>query len=188
MRVRFRSPQSAASDCWIRASPARRDYGKLFFTVDRAGRRRQSGHGGLSSDLDCGAMFRGAVLSLTLTILASSVAWSQEPSTREEGDRQRREQRAKEVTPYEPNRVERGLNFAQEKAIFILDREGFHPKFGSLTTGSGFADGLGFRDRDPPPRRIRRGGELVACRRRTRTGETATVMNGHKSTAATASS
>lgn len=93
-------------------------------------------------------MFRGAVLSLTLTILAPGVAWSQEPSTRAEADRQRREQRAKEITSYEPNRLERTLDFAEERAIFILDREGFHPKLGSLTTGSGFAYGLGFRDRD----------------------------------------
>ena len=93
-------------------------------------------------------MFRVAVLSLTLPILASSVAWSQEPATREEADRQRREQQAKEVKPYEPNRVERAIDFAEDKAIFILDREGFHPKFGSLTTGSGFAYGLGLRDRD----------------------------------------
>ena len=93
-------------------------------------------------------MFRVAVLSMTLPILASSVAWSQEPSTREEADRQRREQQAKEVKPYEPNRVEKAIDFAEDKAIFILDREGFHPKFGSLTTGSGFAYGLGFRDRD----------------------------------------
>ena len=93
-------------------------------------------------------MFRVAVLSLALPILASGVAWSQEPSTREEADRQRREQQAKEVKPYEPNGLERALNFAENKAIFILDREGFHPKLGSLTTGSGFAYGLGFRDRD----------------------------------------
>jgi hypothetical protein len=93
-------------------------------------------------------MFRVMLLSLTLPILASGVARAQEPSTREEADRQRREQKAKEVTPYEPNRLERALNFAEEKAIFILDREGFHPKLGSLTTGSGFAYGLGFRDRD----------------------------------------
>ena len=87
-------------------------------------------------------------LSLALPILTSSVVWSQEPSTREEADRQRREQQAKEVKPYEPNRAERALKFAEDKAIFILDREGFHPKFGTLTTGSGFAYGLGFRDRD----------------------------------------
>ena len=40
------------------------------------------------------------------------------------------------------------MNFAENKAIFLLDREGFHPKLGSLTVGSGFAYGLGFRDRD----------------------------------------
>ena len=61
-------------------------------------------------------MFRVAVLSLTLPILASSVAWSQEPATREEADRQRREQQAKEVKPYEPNRVERAIDFAEDKA------------------------------------------------------------------------
>jgi hypothetical protein len=32
--------------------------------------------------------------------------------------------------------------------MFLVDREGFYPKFGSLTTGSGFAYGVGFRDRD----------------------------------------
>ena len=40
------------------------------------------------------------------------------------------------------------MHFAEEKGIFILDREGFYPKLGSLTTGSGFAYGAGFRDRD----------------------------------------
>ena len=50
--------------------------------------------------------------------------------------------------PYEPGGFERAMNFVEEKAIFILDREGFYPKLGSLTTGSGFAYGLGFRDRD----------------------------------------
>src|SRR5688572_14153040 len=93
-------------------------------------------------------MFRLAVLTVTLTVVTASVVWPQEPSTREEADRQRREQRAKETRPYEPNGLERALDFAEERAIFILDREGFHPKLGSLTTGSGFAYGLGFRDRD----------------------------------------
>ena len=93
-------------------------------------------------------MFRAALLSLALPILASSAAWSQEPATREEADRQRREEKAKETKPYEPNGFERAMDFAEDRAIFILDREGFHPKLGSLTTGSGFAYGLGFRDRD----------------------------------------
>lgn len=84
----------------------------------------------------------------TILVLASTTVRSQEASTREEADRQRREEKAKDLRPYEPNRLERWMDFAQDKAIFILDREGFHPKLGSLTTGSGFAYGLGFRDRD----------------------------------------
>ena len=75
-------------------------------------------------------------------------ASAQEPQTREEADRQRREQQAQQVSPYKPNGLERALDFAEDKAIFLLDREGIHPKLGSLTTGSGFAYGLGFRDRD----------------------------------------
>ena len=93
-------------------------------------------------------MLRTVVLSLALATLVPSLAWSQEAQTREEADRQRREQQATEVQTYQPNGVERAMDFAEDKAIFILDREGFHPKLGSLTVGSGFAYGLGFRDRD----------------------------------------
>ena len=93
-------------------------------------------------------MFRVTLLGVSLSLLAAGVAWPQEPATREDADRQRREQQAKEVQAYQPNGLERGLNFAEDRAIFLLDREGFHPKLGSLTTGSGFAYGVGFRDRD----------------------------------------
>ena len=93
-------------------------------------------------------MLRIAVLCVTLSSLGASVARAQEPQTREEADRQRREQQATEVETYQPNGVERAMDFAEDRAIFILDREGFHPKLGSLTVGSGFAYGLGFRDRD----------------------------------------
>jgi hypothetical protein len=93
-------------------------------------------------------MHRHVVLCWALVIVAPTVAWSQEPATREEADRQRREQQAKEVKSYQPGGLERAMNFAENKAIFLLDREGIHPKLGSLTTGSGFAYGVGFRDRD----------------------------------------
>ena len=93
-------------------------------------------------------MARAAALGLTMPVLASSAAWSQEPQTREEAERHQREQRAKEMKAYEPNGLERTLDFTENRAIFLLDREGFHPKLGSLTTGSGFAVGPGFRDRD----------------------------------------
>src|SRR4029453_16454398 len=92
-------------------------------------------------------MVRVHVLCLLLVVAPPTASWAQEPQTREEADRRRREQQTKEVTPYKPNAVEKAMHFAEDKSIFILDREGFHPKLGSLTTGSGFAYGLGFRDR-----------------------------------------
>jgi outer membrane protein assembly factor BamA len=79
---------------------------------------------------------------------APAAAAAQEPATRAEADRQRREKKQAEAKPYRPNRFERAMHFAEERAVFILDREGFYPKLGSLTVGSGFAYGLGFRDRD----------------------------------------
>jgi outer membrane protein assembly factor BamA len=93
-------------------------------------------------------MFRIGWLTVALTVLGTTAAWSQQPATREEANRQRREQNVSEVKAYQPNRLERAIDFAEEKGIFILDREGFHPKLGTLTTGSGFAYGLGYRDRD----------------------------------------
>ena len=81
-------------------------------------------------------MPRSVILGFFVIVLATRVSFAQEPQTREEADRQRREQQAQEATAYKPNGLERGLNFAEDKAIFILDREGFHPKLGSLTVGS----------------------------------------------------
>jgi hypothetical protein len=39
------------------------------------------------------------------------------------------------------------MHLVEDKAVFIIRREGFYPKLGSLTTGSGFAY-VGYRDRD----------------------------------------
>src|SRR4030095_10139167 len=92
-------------------------------------------------------MFKNGVLTLALSCLVPDVAFSQEPTTRAEADRERREEKAAQTKLYEPNGVERAIKFAETKGIFILDREGFYPKLGSLTVGSGFAYGLGFRNR-----------------------------------------
>jgi hypothetical protein len=92
-------------------------------------------------------MLRAAVFSLGLLLLPATAALSQEPATRAEADRKSREEKNAQTKPYQPNGVERAINFAETKAIFILDREGFYPKLGSLTVGSGFAYGLGFRNR-----------------------------------------
>ena len=87
-------------------------------------------------------------LTLLAWVASTATGFSQEPATRADADRQRREEKAGEVRSYEPNGLERAMTFAEDKAIFIVDREGFYPKLGSLTTGSGFAYGVGFRDRD----------------------------------------
>lgn len=92
--------------------------------------------------------FGVCALALTLAALEASPAWSQEPQTREEADRQRREENARNTRPYEANALERALDLAENRGLLVTEREGFHPKLGSLTTGSGFAYGLGFRDRD----------------------------------------
>jgi hypothetical protein len=87
------------------------------------------------------------VLTLALSLLATAPAFSQEPETRAEADRKRREEKAAQIKPYEPNGLERAITFAENEAIFVVDREGFYPKLGSLTVGSGFAYGVGFRNR-----------------------------------------
>jgi hypothetical protein len=92
-------------------------------------------------------VLKHAAIALVSVLVAGSAA-AQEPATRAEADRQRRQEKQEEVEPYKPNAFERGMHFAEERAMFILDREGFYPKLGSISIGSGFAYGLGFRDRD----------------------------------------
>lgn len=70
------------------------------------------------------------------------------PPTRADALRAERAAKAQALAPHHPNALESGLNFFEDRAVFILDREGFYPKLGSITVGSGFAYGLGFRDRD----------------------------------------
>ena len=90
-----------------------------------------------------------AALFLAALCLWASPAAAQEGAvTRAEALRRQREQKARELKPYEQNTLERSMHFAEERAIFLIGREGLYPKFGSLTTGSGFAYGVGFRDRD----------------------------------------
>jgi hypothetical protein len=87
-------------------------------------------------------------LTLLIWLAAATAASAQEPATRSEADRQRREEKHRNAQPYHPGGFERAMHFIEEKAIFIVGREGLYPKLGSLTTGSGFAYGAGFRDRD----------------------------------------
>lgn len=91
---------------------------------------------------------RQLVVLVAVCLLACTSVFAQEPATRADLDRQRREEKARALRPHQPNRVERAIRFAENNALFLLDREGVYPKLGSLTTGSGFAYGAGYRDRD----------------------------------------
>src|SRR5262245_35436905 len=89
-----------------------------------------------------------AIATLLAWVAAAPAAFSQEPATRAEADRQLREEKARDAKPYEPGGFERAMHYVEERGLFLAGRDGFYPKLGSLTTGSGFAYGLGYRDRD----------------------------------------
>ena len=72
---------------------------------------------------------------------------AQAPESRAEALRQERAEKASALTPYKPSGLERAMTIAEDKAVALIGREGFYPKLGSLTTGSGFAFGAGFRNR-----------------------------------------
>ena len=93
-------------------------------------------------------MMRAAALTLVMWLIGATSSLAQEPATRVEADRQRRADKNDHLQPYTPGSFERLMHLVEENAIFIVGREGFYPKLGSLTTGSGFAYGSGYRDRD----------------------------------------
>jgi hypothetical protein len=85
------------------------------------------------------------VALLLLTLAAQALA--QTPQSRAEVLRQAREEKQRALQPYKPSVLERAMHLIEDRAIFLLGREGFYPKLGSLTVGSGFAYGVGFRNR-----------------------------------------
>src|SRR5215216_6624086 len=102
----------------------------------------------LTSTLRTQWIHRLSGLVLIICVGAAPFASAQEPATRAEADRQRRQEKAAQAQPYKPNRFEKIMHIIEEKGIFIGGRDGFYPKLGSLTVGSGFAYGAEFRDRD----------------------------------------
>jgi surface antigen Omp85-like protein len=70
-----------------------------------------------------------------------------EPQTRAEELRRQREEKERNVKPYEENGLERAMDLAEGRIYPLLIRDGLYLRFGSLTTGSGFAYGGGYRDR-----------------------------------------
>jgi hypothetical protein len=89
------------------------------------------------------------VLLIAPNVWAQSPNPAQPPQTREEALRREREVKAGNLTPNRPDPLQRALAIIEERGLFLLARDGFHPKIGSLATGSGFAFGLGYRTRAP---------------------------------------
>lgn len=90
---------------------------------------------------------RRLVLVTCLALLPTLAAAQAPPETRAEWLRQQRAEKARSVAPYQPNALEKAITLAEDKAVFLIGREGLYPKLGSLATGSGFAIGPGFRTR-----------------------------------------
>ena len=86
-----------------------------------------------------------------LTILVSFVpasGFSQSlPATRAEVLRAEREAKQKVLRPNRPDPLQRGLSLIEDPPIFVVARDGPYPKIGKVTTGSGPAIGVGYRNR-----------------------------------------
>jgi outer membrane protein assembly factor BamA len=73
---------------------------------------------------------------------------AQEPDTREEVLRREREAKSKQLTPHEPNGLERALFALENTRVFerlLNPPEGFYPKIGTVTPGSGLSFGPAYR-------------------------------------------
>lgn len=81
-----------------------------------------------------------------LSMAAVSTAWAQDPQTRAEDLRARREAKSQELSPHVPDGLERAMHFIEGTAIPVLVRDGFYARLGSLSPGSGLAYGAGYRN------------------------------------------
>jgi outer membrane protein assembly factor BamA len=88
------------------------------------------------------------LLALAATLVTASMSSAQEPATRAETLQRQREEKAKDLTPPTPNRLERTLMDLESGRLFerlLNPAEGLYPKIGNITTGSGFSIGPGYR-------------------------------------------
>src|SRR5687767_13445262 len=86
-------------------------------------------------------------VAMTLAI-AGDLRAQTEPETRAEQLRREREAKATQLQPPEPSKLEKTLLDLEAGRLFerILNpAEGLYPKFGSITAGSGFSIGPGYR-------------------------------------------
>jgi Omp85 superfamily domain len=91
---------------------------------------------------------RFSVLIAVLVACGPLAAAAQEPTTRTEAIGKEREEKAAQLAPPEPGRIERALLLLENRRFFervLNPAEGFYPKLGTVTAGSGFSLGPGYR-------------------------------------------
>jgi hypothetical protein len=95
------------------------------------------------------AFYVSASLAVAITTPAAVIAQDSTPpiQTRAETLKRARDDKQKSVAPYEPSGLERALDAVETRGVGFLTRDGVYVKFGSLATGSGFAYGVGYRNR-----------------------------------------
>jgi hypothetical protein len=84
---------------------------------------------------------------VVLLLLLVCVRGAAAQETRAEALKQAREEKQQAMTPYEPKMLERVLKAIERGGVPLITRDGVYLKLGSLTTGSGFAYGAGYRSR-----------------------------------------
>lgn len=92
--------------------------------------------------------FRYLMAAVAVALVFASTARAQEPETRAEQLQRERQIKATQLRPPEPSKLEKTLLDLESGRLFerILNpAEGLYPKFGSITAGSGFSIGPGYR-------------------------------------------
>ena len=84
-----------------------------------------------------------AVILAAAQLSLAAPAHAQE--SRAEELRQAREAKQQAADPYDPNALEKILGGVESGGVPLITRDGLYLKLGSLTTGSGFAYGAGYR-------------------------------------------
>jgi hypothetical protein len=87
------------------------------------------------------------LLAVCLFVASPRAVVAQTPTSRAEAQKQEREEKQKQLKPNEVPGLQKVLNQIENPPRFLNDRDGIYPKIGSLTTGSGFTLGAGYRNR-----------------------------------------
>ena len=113
-------------------------------SLDPISAEAQRGDGARARLLICALAFVAAHVVAVLPALAQEP----EPTTRAEVLEREREAKSQTLTPPEVGRLERTLLSLENGRLFerlLMPPEGFYPKIGNITAGSGFALGPGYR-------------------------------------------